>query len=80
MQFSAVGALVGGGHYTVTINVNPTYSSFVIGVAGSLIFDWGYDEVVKPFINSASQKTSEGIDAIGDMVGGFFSSLGAVFK
>lgn len=33
MQFGAVGALAGGGDYTVPININPAYSSFVSGIA-----------------------------------------------
>ncbi|MFU2181729.1 hypothetical protein ACMZ6Y_07725 [Streptococcus pluranimalium] len=33
MQVGAVGATIGGGNYTVPINVNPAYSSLVSGVA-----------------------------------------------
>ncbi|MGT2772384.1 hypothetical protein [Streptococcus marimammalium] len=33
MQYGLTGALVGGGNYTVPLNVNPAYSHFVAGVA-----------------------------------------------
>ena len=33
MQYGAVGAVAGGGNYTVPINVNPAFSKFVSGVA-----------------------------------------------
>lgn len=33
MQYGLLGAVSGGGNYTIPINVNPAYSSFVSGVA-----------------------------------------------
>ncbi|RFU50112.1 hypothetical protein DDV23_10650 [Streptococcus chenjunshii] len=58
-------------------------AGFIVGVAGSMIFDWGYDNFKDDIVNTGEQfidDVSQTLNEVGDAVSGFFSGLGSAFN
>ena len=84
-----VGAAIGSA-FPVVGTVGGAAIGFVAGVAGSMIFDWVYDSVAKPFIDDTISNIQHAADTIGKTVNdvgknigdaftGMMSGLGSVF-
>ncbi|MGT2947627.1 hypothetical protein ACVR0T_11020, partial [Streptococcus chenjunshii] len=80
---SSIGTLVFPGIGTVSGATVGAVAGFIVGVAGSMIFDWGYDNFKDDIVNTGEQfidDVSQTLNEVGDAVSGFFSGLGSAFN
>ena len=79
VAIGTVGAEFGatvGSVFPVVGTIGGAAVGFTVGVAGSMLFDSAYDNVIKPFV----ENPQECMDEVGEAVSGFFSELGSAIK
>ncbi|MYL55903.1 hypothetical protein GLW20_00085 [Virgibacillus halodenitrificans] len=65
----------------IPVPIVGTVTGFAVGVVGSMVFDWVYDnkEVIVNQLEEAGEGISKAIDKVGDAVSDAFSGLGSIF-